>query len=111
MPDSIENPSMTLMMGEMRGQLRELIHTVNNLSQKFEGVARSVDSSAHIPNDITDLKARITAVELRVTALETERYRRDGAVGFGGWLARAIPWASVAAVVAAVYALIERKHP
>lgn len=46
MPD---DQSMTLAVGRMEGQLREVVHTVNNLAHKFEDVARAVDKTAHIP--------------------------------------------------------------
>jgi len=78
--------SMTLMMGEMRGQLRELIHGFNNLSQIVTGLASSVDKSSHMPGEIAELKVRLTAFELRLSALEAERHQRDGAIGVGQWL-------------------------
>lgn len=49
--------SMPLILGEIRGQLRELVHNSNNNSAKLD------------------------ALGLRVAQLETERNRRDGALG------------------------------
>lgn len=48
---------MPLILGEIRGQLRELVHNSNNNSAKLD------------------------ALGLRVAQLETERNRRDGALG------------------------------
>ena len=61
-----------VMLGEMRGQLKEIIHTTNNTAQKVDGVVRDVAEMRGLP-------AMVTALTARVTALETERNRRDGA--------------------------------
>ncbi len=64
-----------MILGEIRGQLRELIHTGNNNATKLDAIGN------------------------RVTALESERSRRDGANGLLsaimrsptlGWLVGAI---------------------
>ena len=52
-----QDPNTLLLLGEIRGQLRELIHTGNNNSTKLD------------------------ALGIRVAALETERNRREGASG------------------------------
>lgn len=46
---------IALLLGEIKGQMRELIHSTNNVSQKLDGLA------------------------LRVSALEAEQNRRQGA--------------------------------
>lgn len=82
-------------LGEMRGQLRELIHTVNNTAQKLDAVSMKVMSSAELPT-------KITALELRITALETDRNRRDGAAGIISTILRspALGWLIGAAITA-----------
>lgn len=72
------DPNTLLLLGEIRGQLRELIHTGNNNSAKLD------------------------ALGLRVQALETERNRRDGAVGLVHSILRspAIGWLVGAAITA-----------
>ena len=77
MPEA-SDPALLLLMGEIKGQLRELIHNSNNLSAKFDGMA------------------------LRVAALETERSRRDGAASVLGMALKspAIGWLVGAAVSA-----------
>lgn len=57
MPENPHDPNTLLLLGEIRGQLRELIHTGNNNAQKLDQLA------------------------VRVGSLETERNRRDGASG------------------------------
>jgi hypothetical protein len=69
------DPNTLLLLGEIRGQLRELIHTGNNNSTKLD------------------------ALGIRVAALEGERSRREGASGLVqsvlkspaiGWLVGAV---------------------
>lgn len=59
-----------MILGEIRGQLRELIHTGNNNAQKLD------------------------ALGIRVMTLESERSRRDGASGVVSAILRspAIGW-------------------
>lgn len=63
-----------MILGEMRGQLREVVHSMNNLTQKFDGLTREVIGLAVIGNEVAALK-------LSVAALEKERDQRDGATG------------------------------
>lgn len=112
MPDSLtsDTPSMVLMMGEMRGQLRELIHGFNNLSQTVSGLASSVDKSMHLPAEISELKSRVTALEVRMTALETDRSRREAVMGFGQSLMKSPALGWLAAALLAVGAWFARKE-
>ena len=89
MPD---DQSLPLMIGEMRGQLRELNHNVNNLAQKFEDLMRTVDRTAHLPAAVEENKADITALNVRVTALEAIEHQRKGAISLGTALAKVVPW-------------------
>ena len=94
MPD---DQSMTLAVGRMEGQLREVIHTVNNLAQKFEDVARAVDKSSHIPDAVIENKAAIAALGTRVSALEATENQRKGAVKLTEWAIRVVPFAAIGA--------------
>ncbi|WP_156028992.1 hypothetical protein [Sphingobium sp. DC-2] len=92
-----EDQSLPLMIGEMRGQLRELVHQFNNLAQKFEDVAKAVDASSHLPQQIAENKARIAALDVRVSALETKESERRGGVKLAEWALRVVPLASLGA--------------
>lgn len=94
MPD---DQSLPLMIGEMRGQLRELVHQFNNLAQKFEDVAKAVDASSHLPAQIAENKASIGKLEVRVAALETKESERRGAVKLSEWALKTVPWFSIGA--------------
>lgn len=84
----------------MEGQLREVVHTVNNLAQKFEDLMRSVDKSAHIPTLVAENKAALSALEIRVTALEAQENRRAGAIGLSAWFVKTVPFAALGAGIA-----------
>lgn len=96
MPDN--DPQMMLMFGEMRGQMRELVHSVNNLLLKFESLAKEVGESSHIPGDVADLK-------LRVSALEAAENKRSGALNLAGFLTKVVPWTGLGAGLGIVFKL------
>jgi hypothetical protein len=82
-------------LGEVKGQLRELIHNVNNLSAKVDALNNQVVSAQETPAKVADLA-------LRVAQLEIERNRRDGATGIISSIMKspAIGWLVGAAVTA-----------
>lgn len=86
--------------------MREVVHTVNNLAQKFEDLARSVDRTAHIPAAVEETKADIAALNVRVTALEAVELQRKGAIGLGSAIMKILPWLVPAGVVGGVAALV-----
>lgn len=84
-----------VILGEMRGQLRELVHSSNNNSMKIDGLAREMAAANVLLN-------QVTALSERITALEADRNRRDGALGLGGWLMKTpvIQWILMIALTA-----------
>jgi len=82
-----------MMLGEMKGQMRELIHNVNTLSAKMDSLTERVVGAAGLPG-------RVKELEDRMAALEADKNKRDGAMSFGGWLIRSpmIGWLATAAV-------------
>lgn len=75
---SAEEPNSLLLLGEIRGQLRELIHSSNNNSSKLDALA------------------------IRVSALEADRSRREGAAGVAQIILKspALGWLVGAAITA-----------
>ena len=61
-----------MILGEMRGQLREVVHSLNNLSGKVDGLSREVIGLGSLAGDIGDIKARLAV-------LEVGRNRQEGA--------------------------------
>lgn len=82
MPDpSNANVETAMMLGEMKGQLRELIHQGNNQAMKNDAVARTLAKLETIPDDIAEIKARLTT-------LEADRHRREAERGMLGMMLR-----------------------
>lgn len=91
-----------MMLGEMKGQMRELIHNVNNLSSKMDSLTERVVGAAGLP-------AKVKELEERVAVLEADRHKRDGAMSFGGWLLKSplLGWLATAGV--ALWAILKGK--
>jgi hypothetical protein len=62
-----------MILGEMRGQLREVVHSMNNLSMKFDGLTREVVALSALATAVGRLEAVIEAVELRLKTVEAQR--------------------------------------
>jgi hypothetical protein len=80
-----EETSLTLMLGEMRGQLREVVHTVNNSSSKIDQLGREVAELKGIASSVTTIDTRVKTLEADVDTLKADRDKRDGAYGLVGW--------------------------
>jgi hypothetical protein len=100
MTDPLDTTGM--MLGEMKGQLRELIHNLNTMSAKIDSLTERVVGAAGLP-------ARVKELEERIMLLEADKNKRDGAMSLGGWLLRspAIGWLATAGI--ALWALLKGK--
>lgn len=79
---------IAMLLGEMKGQLRELIHSVNNTAQKVDALA------------------------LRVAHLEAEAQRRAGATGLGMLILKSPLVGWIIAAASAAWAILSgRAHP
>ena len=89
------DPDTAMALGEIRGQLREIIHSMRNEEMKNDALAKTIAKLESVPDDIAEIKSRLTT-------LERDKDRRDGAVGLGGALLRSpvVAWIFAAAVVA-----------
>lgn len=85
-------------LGEIRGQLRELIHQHNNQAQKQDIMGEKLTKLAVVPDQLDKIDARLTS-------LETDRHKRDGAMGFGSWLLKTplVTWVAFIALAAWTY--------
>ena len=89
-----------LLLGEMRGQLRELIHKMNNREQKDEAVARTLAKLEDVPD-------RLERIETRITTLESDKSRRDGERGAMTWFVRSPLFAWLIGGAVTVWALLK----
>lgn len=69
-PEANQN---AMILGEMRGQLREVVHGLNNLSQKFDGLTREVVALGTLAPLVGKMEALIEAQEIRIKALENQQ--------------------------------------
>ena len=72
--DAVVDPTVAMILGEVRGQLREIIHTMNNERAKQDELARTLSKLDGVPD-------RLEKIERRLADLEVLRHRRDGASG------------------------------
>ncbi len=89
-----------MMLGEMKGQLRELIHNLNTMSAKIDSLTERVAGASGLP-------ARVKELEGRIMMLEADKNKRDGAIGLGGWLVRSPAIAWLAACSVALWAVLK----
>lgn len=52
-----------MILGEMRGQLREVVHTLNGQSMKMDALAREVIALGPLAADIAEIKSRLSKLE------------------------------------------------
>lgn len=83
--------SLAVMVGEIRGQLREAVHTLNNVSGKIDGLSREVISMGPLAAEIAELRAEGKLTRAEVDLLKSERDQRKGANGALDWLIRNWP--------------------
>ena len=83
-------------LGELRGQMREISHSVNSMSSKLDAIALAAAHNQHLPEEIAKLKERITV-------LETAEHGRDGAISFGSAVIKSPLFGWLAAVGAIIY--------
>lgn len=91
MPDRQQTPAdpgTAFQLGKIEGQLRELIHTQNNQVMKGDAMAGKIGKLETLPDDLAEIKTVLAKVDVRLTALETDKHRRDGAGALGAWLLR-----------------------
>lgn len=104
-----DSQSLIMAVGEMRGQMRELVHATNNNTQALNSMAVSVAKLEVIPAEIIEFKAQVAALEKRVDVLEAADQKRKGAIGFWAWFIQspAIGWLATAGIGA--WALLQGK--
>lgn len=94
MGDPSDIGALTLAVGEMRGQMREMIHAQNNIAQKVDFLTERAL--------LAPTTAQIEDLAKRIDALESTNDRNDGAKG----VLAAIMKSPVAAWIAAAAAVL-----
>lgn len=89
-------------IGEIRGQLREVIHNLNNISMKSDSIAQLVITHRALHDDVQDIKERLTI-------LEASEHRRMGAMSLGSIIVKSPLIAWLIGAAALVYALFGKE--
>lgn len=91
----------SLILGELRGQLKELIHSTNNLHGKVDGMGREVMAITFLAKDVSDLKVAQAALETRLGVQEKLSERNIGGKEAFGLIMKSplLGWLFVAAAV------------
>lgn len=105
MPGSGQSTDIHIMLGEMRGQLREVVHTMNNTSAKIDALTREVVEMKGIAVTVAAIDVRLNAVETEVETLKSDRNKRDGAVGIVQWFVN--NWLQIAALFVVVGVILK----
>lgn len=95
-----------LMLGELRGQVVGIAATLDKLDAKFDSMFREVAAIGPLVADVAEVKATQSAHDTRITALEADKERREGAKGIIGiiWNSPALAW--IAGAAATIWALL-----
>ena len=91
-----------MILGEIRGKLSEVAHSVAGLSQNIVALSREVGGLGALATDIATVKLEVAALKGKVDVLEAERNQRTGANGMWALLLRspALGWLVGAAITA-----------
>lgn len=91
--------TLAVKVGEISGQLREVIHTVNNMAQKVDGMTERLLTAP--------TAADLEKLSKRVDALEADKDRNDGAKGVFAGVMKSPAAAWIAAIIGVLYGTIK----
>lgn len=102
----VDQPDAVLQMNVEA--LRQVITQLERLNTRDDEKTKLLHS---MDNRLTKIESNklervVTEHEKRIDALESKDDRREGALSFGAWLVKAVPWAVGAAVLAVVGKLL-----
>lgn len=90
--------SMALMLGEIRGQVRQVVDQFAVLSGKIDAQTAALNQMAHLPAEMQSLKDR-------VAVLEAAEQQRKGAMSLGSIIVKIVPWLPPALVAGGAAAI------
>lgn len=88
-----DGASTDRLLGELIAEVRAVKHNQANSMQKLDAVNRLVDQ-------VKELKEEQGRHHFRLTVLETDKHRREGAVGLVEWFSRHWPVTFVLGILA-----------
>lgn len=106
MKDMSESSDLHIMLGEIRGQLRQMIHTTNGTAQKVDALGREVSEIKGIAVTVAAVEIRVTKLEAEVVILKASENKRIGATSLAEWIVKIIPWALMGVAFAGAQKLL-----
>jgi hypothetical protein len=97
---------LALALGQIQGQLKELVHSVANQSQREEAMGRAIAELKNIPDDIREIKSSLSALSNRMTQIEMKDQREEGGRGVILTILKSPTVAWVITVGAGLWALV-----
>jgi hypothetical protein len=76
----VEPVNQDMILGELRGQVRELVHSTNNLTMKMDGLTEKVVELGPIAAQIGELKTDAAAMKSDIAALKASQDKQTGAI-------------------------------
>ena len=101
--------SLAVMVGEIRGQMREVVHTLNNVSSKIDGLSREVIAMGPIAAELAELKGEIKVAQTEINAIKEVRFQRQGAINLVDWIFK--NWIGLVGVFILIAFLIKEWKP
>jgi serine/threonine protein kinase HipA of HipAB toxin-antitoxin module len=99
------NPTTDRLLGELIAEVRTVKHNQRNDSQKLDAVNMLVEQ-------VKEMKIEQERHNTRLTLLEADKLRREGAVGLVEWISRHWPFTIILAILAGLVAWANGKlHP
>ena len=95
-------------LGRIDGSVREMKHAANGLAMKVEAVNTKVDNLSmaivkqdEIRRDVAYLQTACRDHDDRISTLETDKYRREGAIGLVEWVSKHWPFLGLSGLLIA----------
>lgn len=105
---SVAQQEQAIILGELRGQTKELIHSVNNLHSKVDGMSKEVMAVTFLATEISDLKIRTAQIDSRLAVQEALNNHSAGMKDAITTLVKSPVFAWLFILAAAAYAVIKK---
>lgn len=106
MTDTGDIQSLAVAVGEIRGQVREIVHSTNNISTKVDALGEKV---LPLATQVVAFSKDVEELKRRMSILEQEKHERDGASNVIGTIVKSPALGWIVFVGGAIWAAITGK--
>jgi rubrerythrin len=104
-PAPTDVTSLAVMVGEIRGQMREVVHTLNNVSSKIDGLSKEVTAMGPLAADIAELRGEVKLAQQEISVIKEAAFQRKGATNLIDWIFK--NWIGLAGFVAVIAFMVK----